>query len=127
MENDAYILFKATARCHGLFKKLARTLKEKPSVAGVTHCLDIYNLDSACRLEEFVDAELADGKAISWRLEITLTADAVMLEADVREIHGMGQDLIANVAECAYTTSADCAAGMPEVVERLTSFNPIGE
>ena len=127
MENGAYILFSATASCHGLFKELASKLKGKSCVTSVTHWLDIYSFDSASRLEEFVDAELLNGKAISWRLELTLTADAVTLEADVREIHDMGQDLIANIADCRYLTLGECAAGMVEAVGRLTSVNPIDE
>jgi hypothetical protein len=73
METEIYKLFFAIGSCHEKLKLLAKRLETHPEVKGVTHWLDMYNVDNAFRMEEFVDAELTSGEAMSWALEMTLS------------------------------------------------------
>lgn len=70
----------------------AIALRDRVGVCDVTHVVDMPLLPDNYRLEEYVDAELNSGEAISWRLEITVTETALVVDADVRRIHANVQD-----------------------------------
>lgn len=127
MGDDALVLLRAVGVCHGLLKEHASQLREDASNTSVTHWFDLYNLDGACGLEEYVDAELQGGQAISWRLEVTVTPDKIIVEADVRKIHELGQDVIAQIAERTYSTVVEYANEITEIVRRLIHMNPTQE
>jgi hypothetical protein len=82
-------------------------------------------LPAGFRLAEYVDAELMDGEALSWCLEITVTVDNVAVEADVRRIHALGQDVIYEIAESSYSSQTACSLALPEITKRLCSANPL--
>ena len=62
-------------------------------------------------------------RSISWLLEVTITADEVTVEADVRRVHSQGQDLLVGIAEDTYTV-AEAAIALPEIAQRL--FSAVG-
>jgi hypothetical protein len=95
------------------------------NVRGVTHVVDMPELIDSYRLEEYVDAELVSGEAISWCLEITMTENAIFVEADVRRNHSEGQDIIEEVGDYQYSTETECSAQLPEIVARLCSVHPL--
>lgn len=78
---------------------LARSLESHPAVTKVTHWSECPALESGARIEEFVDAELQSGNAISWSLEIALYDGSWHLEADIRIIHATGQDRLVEFPE----------------------------
>jgi hypothetical protein len=125
MDKDSYRLFVAIGTCHRLLKGHAKETRGRLGVSGVTHWLDVNDLDDAFRLEEHVDAELANGQAISWRLELTLSPGSFTVESDIRRIHQDGQDVLEEVADCTYPTAGECAAGILETTRRLCSTNPL--
>ena len=125
MDKDWLELFIAFGTCHRLLKEHARVVKGRPGVEGVTHWLDVYDLDGGFRLEGFVDAELSSGEAISWRLEMTISPGVFCLESDVRRIHREGQYLHAEIADCRWTTPTESAMGLIEATRRLCSTDPL--
>jgi len=125
MDNDWFRLFLAIGACHGILKEHAREARRHPEVSNVTHWLDVHDLGGAFRLEEFVDVELANGEAICWCLELTLSPGVFAVESDVRRIHRAGQDLIEEVADCTYPTAEECATGILEFTRRLCVINPV--
>lgn len=118
-------LFIALGMCHRLLKDHADRLASRSVVRTVKHWSDMSNIDGAFRLEEYVDAELKNGQAISWCLELTLTADAMMVEADVRRIHREGQDVIEAIADCEFQNAGAGAIGVAEITKKLCASNPV--
>jgi hypothetical protein len=125
MDNDAYKLFFGIGTCHRLMKEHANEIRARSVVRTVIHWSDMSNLDDGFRLEEDVDAELVDGQAISWCLELTLTLEGVAVEADVRRIHGNGQDVLVEIADSVYPTVTEGSTGILEITRRLCSINPV--
>lgn len=123
MNPEALALFSAVADGHRQLRAHAIRLRERDDVREVTHQCDMPLVEGAVRIVEFVDAELACGDAISWCLETTVTPDEVLVEADVRRIHGAGQDVLFHIAENAYP-AGEAARALPEVAQRLCSATP---
>jgi hypothetical protein len=124
MNDHSYALLQAIGDCHRRMKQHAFRLKENKNVREVKHVVDIPGLPDAVRIEEYVDAELVSGEAISWYLEITVTAKHVRVEADVSRVHSGGQDLICTIDESLYTTEMAALDGLPLVAIRLCSWSP---
>jgi len=120
MNPESLALLSAVGNCHRKLRDHAIRLRDRPAVREVTHVCDMPALDGAFRVEEFVDAELVSGDAISWFLEVTVTPDGVVVEADVRRVHSQGQDLLVGIAEGTYTVS-EAARALPEITQRLCS------
>jgi hypothetical protein len=118
-------LLLAIGECHRRLQAHAIHLRKLAEVQTVEHVADMPDLIDSYRLEEYVDAELVSGEAISWRLEITVTGKNIAVEADVRRIHSEGQDVIANIGEYNYSADADCSEELPGIAERLCSVNPL--
>ena len=125
MERAVCKLLVAIGTCHVLMKHHAHEVRSRPKVTSVTHWINMYNVDDAFRLEEYVDAELSDGSAISWALELTVTEQSIGVEADIRRIHKGGQDVLSEIADCIYSTAIECSNGLPEIVRYLCSSNPL--
>ena len=125
MDQDSYNLFITIGRCHRLLKDHADKLASRSVVRAVKQWSDMSNVDGAFRLEEYVDVELADGQAMSWCLEVTLTQDSIMVEADVRRIHDEGQDVLATIADCRYRNVVNCSNGLGEITRELCASNPV--
>jgi hypothetical protein len=122
---NAYRLLLAIGECHRLLVRHAINLRQTIGVKTVEDVTDMPDLPNGFRIEEFVDAELISGEAVSWRLEVTVAQEGVFVEADVRRIHSEGQDLILDVGRTSYAKDAQCAAALPEIARRLCSANPL--
>lgn len=122
----AFPLLLAIGECHRRLKLHAIHLREHHDrVLAVKHVVEMPDLTDSYRLEEYVDAELASGEAISWCLEITMTNTAILVEADVRRIHAEGQDVVARIGEHRYLTVSECAAQLRDITESLCSVNAL--
>jgi len=124
MDKDMFNLFITIGRCHRLLKDHADQLASRSGVRTAKHWSDMSNVDDAFRLEEYVDAELANGQAVSWCLELTLTADGIKVEADVRRIHEEGQDVVAEIGDCEFQNAVDGSNGVAEITRKLCASNP---
>jgi hypothetical protein len=125
MNTNTYNLLRAIGECHQRLKQHAINILKCEYISSITHASDIPDLKNGFRLEEYVDAELVTGDAISWCLEMTATLQGIVVEADVRQIHRRGQDVLLTIAEDTYSTEAACSTALPEITKRLCSFNPI--
>jgi hypothetical protein len=119
MDTIAYSLLIAIGNCHGLLKNHAAELVSRSVVKAVKHWFDISSLQDAVRLEEYVDAELVDGEAVSWCLELTITLEGVAVEADVRRVHRNGQDVLLEIADRKYENVLDCSKEIIEITQTL--------
>lgn len=127
MDQDCYALLLAIGTCHDLLKDHARQVRQHPDVCDVAHWLDAHTLGNAFQMTGFVDAELRNGEAISWRLELNLSRASFTIESDVRSIHRKGQDVIEVVAEVTYPAAEACAAGLLDTARHLCAAHPIGQ
>jgi hypothetical protein len=128
MDNHSHQQFIALAKCHRSSKKRASESRSLSCVTKVTHWTDLIDFeDQAFRLVEYVDAELSNGRAISWQLEVTVMLDKFVVEADVSMIHEKGQDRIENVADYQCPTTPDGISSILETTERLCGINPISD
>jgi len=124
--NGALLLLLAIGECHRCLTLHAVHLRELcDRVRAVKHGVEMPELIDSYRLEEYVDAELASGEAISWCLEITVTNTDILVEADVRRIHAEGQDVIAQIGEYRFSTVSECSAQLRDITERLCSAHPL--
>jgi hypothetical protein len=91
----------------------------------VTHVAEMPDLTDGYRLEEYVDAELHSGDALSWCLEITVSQHNIAVEADVRRVRSEGQDVLLTIGEFVYSTPAACSAALPAITDRLCGAIPL--
>jgi hypothetical protein len=119
-----FALLLALGECHRRLKQHASAIKDSYNIRQVTHVTDMPNVSDSFRLEEYVDAELNCGDAISWCLEITVAEKEIVVEADVRRIHGSGQDVIAKIGDFRFCQDADNSSQLLEITERLCCANP---
>ena len=118
-------LLLAIGECHRRLERHAIQLSKHKNVRVVKKDVGMPSLVDCYRLEEYVDAELVSGDAISWCLEITATRTTILVEADVRRIHADGQDVVASIGEYQYSTEGEYSAQLRDVTERLCSVNPL--
>jgi len=124
MNPESLALLSAIGTCHGKLRDHATRLRLRPGVREVTHVCNLPAVEGAFRVEDFVDAELVSGDAISWCLEVTVTPNGVAVEADVRRVHSQGQDLLVGIAEGTYTAN-EAARALPEITQRLCAAGPV--
>jgi hypothetical protein len=125
INSNAFRLLLAIGECHRRLRRHAIQLRELTGVRAVTHLADMPDLaDDGYRLEEYVDAELHSGEAVSWCLEMTVAKQHLVVEADVRRNRSEGQDVIFTLGEYTYATDAACAAELSDIAKRLCSANP---
>lgn len=94
------------AECHTRLSSFAGSLRSSPLARTVTHWLDISGAREGYQIEEFVDTELTGGKALSMCLLIRGDPDGWTVEAEVRLLHGHGQDTIESIG-CDRTSSLE--------------------
>jgi hypothetical protein len=125
MDSEAYKLLSTIAICHRRLKELTHESRKLSRVTKVTHWTDLIDFKDAFRLVEYVDAELSNGEAISWQLEVTVMLDNLLVEASVYKIHEKGQDRIQEVADYYCPTTFEGLSSVLETTERLCEINPI--
>lgn len=123
-QEDTVRLLAAFAECHRNMRAFADALRLHTKVKSVTHWLDLIPFKDGFRIEEFVDAELLDGGALAWCLEISGTGDRLALEADVRRAIPSGQEVISVIAEDAPLGVAECVSEVKAVVRSLCAVRP---
>ena len=125
MDKNTYNLLFTIGKCNRVLKDHANELASRSGVTEITHWSDMEIVDDAFRLKEFVDAELVNGQAISWRLELTLMPEGITVEADVRRIHDKGFDVLEEIADCEYRNVVDGSNGIAEITRKLCAIDPL--
>jgi len=124
VSNDLLEWLRAIGASHRRLKCFAVYLRSLANVRMVTHVAEMPDLTDAYRLEQYVDAELDSGEALSWCLEITVSQRCIAVEADVRRVQSGGQDVVLSIGEFVYSTPAACSAALPAIADRLCGAIP---
>ena len=91
---SATLLLQELANVGERFMELKQQVKSLSSVNSVTYEISARNLKTASYVAYYVDAELKNGKGISWWLEIRWDQNFLTTEASVRVVTDIGQDAI---------------------------------
>lgn len=118
---------RAISQTHCRLLRLLCSLQRVPGVLSVVQ--DVHSPEGADGFfyEQFVDAELTSGEARCWRLEIWILDDDIVVEADVRQQHGLGYDVLEEVWEKSYASTDECASELPHVAAKLCAACPLPE
>ena len=81
----------AIARLKETFAELARSLRLQAGVKSVVQWLDIPLLGDGYRIELYTDAEMSDGRALGWRLEVAWSGQNWIVEGGVTINDATGQ------------------------------------
>ncbi len=73
-------------------RELTFSLRQRPEVVRVDRRCDIAESDDKRSIEWYVDAELLNSEAVSFRLLIYWQPDEWTVESDVRRVHAAGSD-----------------------------------
>lgn len=118
MNVPADLLLNATsllAACNARMASIETHLLAAPGVLGVTRCVTLLqpsitsdgrgcirtDAHDVFELEEFVDAELSDGTALSWQVLCIIDRAGLRIELDVLQNHHQGQDSIRELSPVA--------------------------
>ncbi len=112
--------------CHRFLANHARNVGEMADVVSSHHSFDMASVECTFRLEEYVDAELANGQAYSWSLEIVLSDNSIKVAAEIRRIHDLGQDLVEQIAEREFSDLVQFSTSLVGIVKVLCLTVPFG-
>ena len=87
---ESVALLGVLADASAALRELTTSLRERPNVASVDRRCDVEGSDDRRSIEWYVDAELYNGEAVSFRLLIFWHSDEWTIESDVRRIHSGG-------------------------------------
>jgi hypothetical protein len=123
----ASLLLSALAEHREAMISLAVDLRRRRQVAEVTTGIDIRKYESGeIRVESYVDAELRDGRALCWWLEMS-SADPARwtIGASLRENNASGQDVLRDFGELAGNSPAGLASGLDRLTRELAAATDI--
>jgi len=98
---------------------LAVKLRLRPEVKGVVCDMDCRRYGTTPRIEYYVDAELRNGRAISWGMEVGFDGETWSVEADVRVQHEQGQDLLREWSPIHAVDLSELTSAMSSAVDTL--------
>ncbi|SFI77158.1 hypothetical protein [Planctomicrobium piriforme] len=126
--DNELVIFIATAS-HTRFVQEAIALDAEKVVVSVKHWWELDINPEFVRIEQYLDAELIDGCAISWRLEVTTSDSGHQIEADVRKIISNSYDMIAEIAETSVVSVEQCMSAVKKTLDELfsTDWRACGE
>jgi len=130
MNSDDMLLLdflRTVGKLHAALESILVKLKVDARVRSVTRWTSIPLLKDGARIEEYLDAELSNGKACSWSVHITLSASGWSTEADVRIAHKSGQDLVDEFESRECMSLSECLDEIARVDEYITSKERVFE
>src|SRR6478609_11505950 len=93
--NADFAVIRALARVRDHMIERAQLLRTNAAVTQVTSRIDIRDHGGKdVYIEIYIDAELTDGRALTWMLEARTEQSAWTVEASVNETSTAGQDVI---------------------------------
>jgi hypothetical protein len=123
IEEPFVILLALLAEVSGVLRRLAETLREYPDVSSVERRCDLEDggPDKAASIEWYVDAELVNGNAFSWRLLLYWTAGEWVIESDLSRTHAYGSDSVVELATRYAEDSDDMQTELRSAVKDLVA------
>ena len=91
-EPESAALLGVLAEASMTLRELTTSLRQRTNVVGVDRRCDVERSDDRRSIEWYVDAELHNGEAVSFRLLICWHSAEWTVESDVRRIHSGGSD-----------------------------------
>lgn len=113
--------FAALGRSYETMKSIAATCRANERVSSAMQQIWIYQLEHGFRATLDVGAELKNGDALSWWLEVTGFDAMFSLEAGIARNDAQGWDMIDTLMETTCTTSEECMSHMNEAASKLSS------
>lgn len=92
-------LLMAIAETNEKFIALSQDLRSRPEIIRVLHSLECRKYGTGVGLEGYVDAELKNGKAICWWLEVHWNEEKWLIESRILVNSDQGQDTIKEFPE----------------------------
>ena len=118
-------LLKIAAQCNEMMATLARRVAEQADVLSAKSAIDIRSYTDRVCLELFVDAELSQGTALTWWIELVWRQSKWGVEAAVRIVHRDGQDLLQQVAAHECSSEETCFESLMEAAATLTAMSDV--
>lgn len=120
-----YLTILATlAKCHALINQFALTCKALSTVSDVVHATEMQYLTEGIRVMEFVDADLVQGDAVSWRFEVTFTPIDIAVESDIGKIDGLGYNMVRDIADLRFESTEEWTSAAIVIAQQLVSVLP---
>ncbi len=120
MNGDWFQLLRSMAESHLVFRDHAAAVRKRKGVKSVTHWSDLLpTSDQGVRFENYVSAEMTDGRAIDWCLELVITPEDVGIETAIEEISASGENTTLENGEYQYSAPSACAAEAIDIVRDL--------
>jgi hypothetical protein len=94
MDNEskyAVKILEALATCNSIFTELAAKVRNQANVTRVIHNLECRQYQSEFCIEGYVDAELHDGNAVAWYLEVRWNDEVWVIESRILVNDPQGQ------------------------------------
>jgi hypothetical protein len=115
-------LLRSISFCHTSMKRLETQVRELPYVTKVTRWFELGDHDYGILIEDYVAAELSNGKAVDWCLVITLSSGGWDIQADVRVNDDLGQDVLTSLPVEESLTLDQAIIKVKILVTELTSM-----
>jgi hypothetical protein len=103
-EQDAIAVLKALAQGNERLIELYFSLNSTPGVVNVSRGFDLRTVDSGCRAEAFVEAELKDGRAFCWWIDIIFSDERWQIDPSLSLTQAGEQSEIEQFPESTGTT-----------------------
>ncbi len=117
-----YDLFMLFCLISSAMIEVADSLRAKPSVREVLRNYDIRKYEGIPTLEAYADAELANGTALSWGIELRYEENYWIVEAALRKNHRDGQDVLQEFPEIRTDTFEELAPNAKKATEWLIAL-----
>jgi hypothetical protein len=118
---QALKLLHSIALSNEMLITLSQSLRARPDVIQVLHSLEARNHQSGAALEGYVDAELANGKAICWWLDASWQGEHWAIETSILVNDDQGQHKLKDFKDRAPKTLDDFVVQLEEATFELTA------
>ena len=119
---QAIDLLEVIADSNEKFIALSQSLRLNPVVTHVLHSLECRKYATGTVLQGYVDAEIQNGKAICWWLEVHWGEGKWIIESRVSVTDDQGQDTIKEFSDKASETFSEFIIQLRQATTELMSF-----
>lgn len=118
---QALELLGGIARSNEMLITLSQDLRTMPEVVRVLHSLEARNHPSGAALEGYVDAELHNGKAICWWMDVYWKEEQWIIDCSILVQTDEGQQVVKEFPEKTASSIEEFVNRLDEATRELTS------
>jgi len=122
---QALELLRGIALSNEVLITLSQDLRTRPEVVRVLHSLEARKHPSGAALEGYVDAELNNGKAICWWMDVYWKEEQWIIECSILLQTDEGQQVIKEFPEKTASSIEEFVNRLDEATRELTSNTDI--